>query len=61
VVAQSDSAITFRARSFLKKLLMLYEDRIDVVKEGDFIVIHGNRRAVARIHYRLQTYLSDHE
>lgn len=58
---EDDHELTFRARSFLKKLLMLFEDRIDVQQEGDFIRLSGNRRAVARIHYRLQTYLSHDE
>lgn len=49
--------MTFRADGWLHKLLLLGEDEIRVSQQGDRIVLDGIRRGVARVVYRLESYI----
>ena len=55
--SQTDDAMVFRADNWSKKLLMLGEDEIKVSQYGQWIRIEGIRRGVARVQYRLDSYL----
>ena len=50
--------MTFRADNWAKKLGLLGEDEIKVEQYGQWIRIEGIRRGVARVHYRLDSYLN---
>lgn len=56
--------LVFRGGSLLKRLGLLFEDEIRVTQQGPKLQLDGIRRGVARIAYRLGSYLSyakDHE
>lgn len=53
LISKEDGRMVFRATSPLDKLIMLFEDEIEVVQYGQWIDITGIRRGVARIIYRL--------
>ena len=55
--SERDGVMTFRADSFGQKLLLLGEDEIKVSQYGQWIVLDGIRRAVARVQYRLDSYI----
>ena len=48
---------TFRADNFGQKLMLLGEDEIKVSQYGQWIVLDGIRRGVARVQYRLDSYI----
>ena len=48
-----DGVMTFRADNFGQKLMLLGEDEIKVSQYGQWIVLDGIRRGVARVQYRL--------
>lgn len=54
---EQDGEMTFRAKGFLRRLMMLYEDEIKVSQYGQWILLDGNRRGVARAEYRLDSYI----
>lgn len=54
---EEKGVLLFRADRFAKKLLMLGEDEIKVSQYGQWIVLDGIRRGVARVEYRLESYL----
>ena len=54
---EQDGEMTFRADNPLKKLSLLWEDEIKVSQYGQWIRIEGIRRGVARVQYRLDSYL----
>lgn len=55
---ESDGVLYFRAKSPLHKLLLLGEDEITVAPHGpEEIRIEGIRRGVARVEYRLESYI----
>lgn len=47
----------YGADSFVRRLTLMFEDRIEVRCMEDGIELKGMRRTVARITYQLQTYL----
>ena len=47
----------FRADNWGKKILLLGEDELKVSQYGQWIRIEGIRRGVARVQYRLDSYL----
>ena len=47
----------FRADTLLQKLMLLGEDEIRVSQYGQWIVLDGIRRGVARVQYRLDSYI----
>lgn len=55
--SEQDGIMCFRADNFLKKLTLLGEDEIKVSQYGQWIVLDGIRRGVARIAYRLDSYI----
>lgn len=57
LVRESGHEMVFRGDSFFKRLTLLFEDEIRVTQTGEWITIEGIRRGVARVYYRLQTYL----
>lgn len=54
---ESEGELLFRADGALQRLLMLGEDAVRVRQQGAWIVLDGNRRGVARIAYRLDSYI----
>lgn len=54
---EEDETLVFRADGFVRRLAMLYEDEVRVSQYGQWIVLEGNRRGVARAAYRLESYL----
>lgn len=52
-----DGTLVFRADGLPHKLLLLCEDEIRVSRYGQWIEIDGIRRGVARVEYRLDSYL----
>lgn len=55
--SEEAGVMTFRAKGLLHKLLLLGEDEIRVSQQGDRIVLDGIRRGVARVVYRLESYI----
>ncbi|WP_418992866.1 hypothetical protein [Alistipes sp.] len=49
--------MTFRAKGFVHRLMLLWEDEIRVTQQDDRIVLDGIRRGVARVQYRLESYI----
>ena len=54
---EEDGTLFFRADGFVQKLLLLWEDEIRVSQYGQWIELDGIRRGVARVQYRLDSYL----
>lgn len=57
LVGEEDGVLRFRARGFLHRLLLLGEDEIRVSQYGQWILVEGIRRGVARVVYRLDSYI----
>jgi len=55
--SEQDGTMTFRADSLLQRASMLFEDEVRISQYGQWIVVEGHRRGVARIMYRLQPYI----
>lgn len=55
--SEEDGVMTFRADNFVQKLTLLGEDEIKVSQYGQWIVLDGIRRGVARVQYRLDSYI----
>ena len=51
-----DGVMTFRADGLLRKLTLLGEDEIKVSQYGQWILLDGIRRGVARAGYKLDSY-----
>lgn len=60
-VRESEYEIVFRGDTLLRRLSLLFEDEIRVTQNGEWIVIEGIRRGVARVHFRLESYLNRKE
>lgn len=54
---EEEGTLFFRADGFVQKLLLLWEDEIRVSQYGQWIKLDGIRRGVARVQYRLDSYL----
>ncbi len=54
---EREGAMTFRADTFLHRTMLLFEDEITVRQYGQWIELDGIRRGVARVEYRLDSYL----
>lgn len=54
---EEEGAMFFRADGLLHKLMLLGEDEIKVSQQGPWIVLNGIRRGVARVQYRLDSYI----
>lgn len=57
LVSEADGTMTFRADGFFHRLMLLFEDRIEVSQEGTHIRLDGIRRGMARVEYRLDSYI----
>ena len=55
--SEEDGVMVFRADTLLQKLILLGEDEIRVSQYGQWIVLDGIRRGVARVQYRLDSYI----
>ncbi len=51
--------LVFRADSPLRRAMMLWEDEVRVSQYGQWIYLDGNRRALARVLYQLESYLKN--
>lgn len=58
-VSQTDDGMVFRADNIVRRLTLLGEDEITVRQYGQWVEITGIRRAVARVAYRLETYMDN--
>lgn len=54
---EQEGVMTFRAGTLPHRLLLLFEDEIRVSQYGQWIELEGIRRGVARVEYRLDSYL----
>ena len=54
---EHEDEMTFRAKGFVHRLMLLWEDEIRVTQQDDRIVLDGIRRGVARVQYRLESYI----
>ncbi len=57
LVGEEEGELLFRGDGFLKRLLLLFEDEIRVRQYGQWIELEGIRRGVARVAYRLESYV----
>lgn len=55
--SEQDGVMNFRAGNLIQKLMLLGEDEITVSQQENCIVLDGIRRGVARVQYRLESYL----
>lgn len=55
--SEQEGVMKFRAKGFMHKLLLLWEDEIEVSQYGQWIVLSGIRRGVVRVAYRLESYI----
>ncbi|MBQ1253409.1 MAG: hypothetical protein IIY05_03600 [Alistipes sp.] len=51
--SQAEGRMVFKATNILDRIVMLFEDEIEVEQQGEEIVVSGIRRGVAKIVYRL--------
>lgn len=56
--SEADSVMTFRADGIFQKLMLLGEDEIKVSQYGQWILLDGIRRGVAKVEYRLDSYIA---
>lgn len=54
---EKEGTLIFRADNWARKLLLLGEDELKVSQYGQWIRIEGIRRGVARVQYRLDSYM----
>lgn len=54
---EKEGVMTFKADGIVHKLMLLGEDEIKVSQYGQWIVLDGIRRGVARVEYRLDSYI----
>ncbi len=55
LTSEDETRIVFRARTTLKKLVLLYEDEIVIDKSAKPATISGSRRSLVSILYRMET------
>lgn len=60
-VRESEYEIVFRGDTLPRRLSLLFEDEIRVTQNGEWIVIEGIRRGVARVYFRLENHLNRKE
>lgn len=59
MVSEQEDMLIFRADNSVRRLAFLLEDEIVVTQYGQWIEIKGIRRAVARIVYRLEMFMTN--
>ncbi len=57
--SESDEKLVFRGDNILKRGFMLFEDEITVSQYGQWVVLSGNRRGVAKAAYRLEMLIQN--
>ena len=57
LVEEHDGVRVYRAEGIVRRLTLMFEDKIEVRSVGEAVELKGMRRTVARIAYQLQTYL----
>lgn len=57
--SESDEKLVFRGDNILKRGFMLFEDEITVSQYGQWVVLSGNRRGVAKAEYRLEMLIQN--
>ena len=57
--SEQEDKLIFRADNVVRRLSFLLEDEIEVTQYGQWCEIRGIRRAVARIAYRLDMYMTN--
>lgn len=55
--SELDGLMTFGADGIIQKIMLLGEDQIKVSQYGQWILLDGIRRGVARVEYRLGSYI----
>ena len=58
LVAEEGSRMVFRARTPLKKAMLLWEDRITVESDEKYVKLDGIRKEVVRLEFRLKPVLN---
>ncbi len=56
---QYDDRLIYRAEGFLRRLVYIFEDRIELRKVDGGVELRGVRRAVARVAFQLKAYLNN--
>ena len=59
--SEADGKMIFRADGIPHRLTLLFEDRIEVSQYGQWILVDGIRRGVAKVVYRLDSYIQTAE
>ena len=59
LISEEEGRKVFRAAGVIDKLIMLFEDEIVAEQYGQWVEIKGIRRGVARVYYRLATYMQN--
>lgn len=57
LVSDKDGRLTFRAANPLRRLVLLLEDTITAEQYGQWIVLDGPGKHVARVEYKLKSFL----
>jgi hypothetical protein len=57
-VGESDGVQVYRAMGILRRLMLRFEDRIELRQVGDSVEFYGLRGQVARVTYQLQGYIN---
>jgi len=58
VETSEESKMTFRAKSFIRRLNYGFDDRITVISDGQYITVEGLKREVVRIETRLRAFVA---
>lgn len=56
---QYDDRLIYRAEGLLRRLVYIFEDRIELRKVDGGVELRGVRRAVARVAFQLKAYLNN--
>ena len=57
-VGESDGVQVYRAMGILRRVMLRFEDRIELRQVGDSVEFYGLRGQVARVTYQLQGYIN---
>ena len=59
LVGEQDGRKVYRAVGIFDKIIMLFEDELTIEQYGQWVEIKGVRRGVARVYYRLGSYMQN--
>ena len=57
LMGEADGRKVYRAVGIFDKIIMLFEDELTIEQYGQWVEIKGVRRGVARVYYRLGSYM----